>query len=166
MKSLKSYTFFGILFVLTLGTLSHFFYNWSNNNFFVSLFSPVNESTWEHMKLAFFPMLLFSLFTNARLKDLYPCIPSSLYFSILLSTFLIPVLFYTYTGILGFHIAVLDIGTFVVSVILSFFVQYKLTVSCKMQKLQSLLGFLVIVCALLFFIFTYVTPEIALFAEP
>lgn len=166
MKSLRSYTFFGSLFVLTLGTLSHFFYNWSNNNFFVSLFSPVNESTWEHMKLAFFPMLLFSLFMNARLKVRYPCITSSLYFSILLSTFLIPVLFYTYTGILGFHIAIVDIGTFVISVILSFLIQYKLTISCKIKNLQSILGFLVIVCAFLFFIFTYAPPEIALFAVP
>lgn len=166
MKSLKTYTLLGTLFVLILGTLSHFFYDWSNQNFFIGLFSPINESTWEHMKLAFFPMLLFSVFANIRLKEQYPCIPSALYFSILLSTFFIPILFYTYTGILGFHIAILDIGTFVVSVILSFFIQYKLAVSCKMKNLQSLLGALVAVCAFLFFIFTYMPPEIALFAAP
>ena len=27
----------------------------------VGLFAAVNESTWEHMKLAFYPMLIFSV---------------------------------------------------------------------------------------------------------
>lgn len=50
------------LFISILGTLLHFTYEWSQNNAIVGLFSAVNESTWEHLKLLFFPMFFLTLF--------------------------------------------------------------------------------------------------------
>ena len=38
---------------------------------FVGLFFPTNESTWEHMKLAFLPMNLYGIYTWYALKDRY-----------------------------------------------------------------------------------------------
>lgn len=55
MKKLKCCTIIGIIFVLVLGTIFHFLYEWTENNFVVGLFAPINESVWEHMKLVFFP---------------------------------------------------------------------------------------------------------------
>ena len=52
----------GILFTLIIGTLLHFTYGWSGENPFVALYSPVNESVWEHLKLLFFPVLLYTFF--------------------------------------------------------------------------------------------------------
>ena len=49
------------IFSMILGTLLHFTYNWSNNNLLVGVFSAVNESTWEHLKLLFFPMLITTI---------------------------------------------------------------------------------------------------------
>ena len=46
------------IFIMILGTLLHFTYKWSNNNVIVGTFSAINESTWEHLKLIFFPMLI------------------------------------------------------------------------------------------------------------
>lgn len=54
-KSSLCPTIVGILFVSVLGVLMHFVYEWSGSNRFVGLFAPINESTWEHMKLLFFP---------------------------------------------------------------------------------------------------------------
>ena len=51
----------GYIAVAILGTLLHFVYEWSGSNMIVGLFSSTNESTWEHMKLAFYPMLIFSI---------------------------------------------------------------------------------------------------------
>ena len=56
MNRLKRYTLAGIFFVSVIGTLSHFLYQLSGNSFLVGLFAPVGESTWEHIKLLFFPM--------------------------------------------------------------------------------------------------------------
>ena len=49
------------LFISVLGVLLHFTYEWSGDNPIVALFSAVNESTWEHLKLLFFPMLLLTI---------------------------------------------------------------------------------------------------------
>ncbi|MCI5621370.1 MAG: DUF6512 family protein [Lachnospiraceae bacterium] len=163
---LKKYTIAGVLFVMILGTLSHFFYEWSGLNIIVGLFSPVNESTWEHMKLCFFPMLVYSTFMNRKLKSDFPCITSALLTGILLATFLIPVIFYTYSGILGRTWMPLDITTFFLSVWLAFATVYRLTLSCKADSWTPFLKALVIIIAMCFFIFTYFAPGIGLFAPP
>lgn len=54
-QSFKVFTVIGILFTMILGSLSHFFYGWSGDFFLVGLFSPVNESVWEHLKSAVLP---------------------------------------------------------------------------------------------------------------
>ena len=61
MKSLKWFCIIGAVTTIILGIVSHFVYDWTGGNFFVGLFFPVNESTWEHMKLLYFPLLLFAL---------------------------------------------------------------------------------------------------------
>ena len=45
----------GALFTLILGTVGHFFYEWSGENKIAGIFFPVNESVWEHMKLTLLP---------------------------------------------------------------------------------------------------------------
>ena len=166
MTQLKRYTIIGAIFVIILGTLSHFFYDLSNQNFIVGFFSPINESTWEHMKLVFFPMLLFSLFVISKSKESNPCITSAFLSGILIGTLLIPLIFYTYTGILGYNVFILDLLTFLLSVIGAFFVAYRLTLSCRMQEYTMLLWIAVGVVFLCFLLFTIVPPDIALFADP
>ena len=166
MTQLKRYTLIGAIFVTILGTLSHFFYDLSNQNFIVGFFSPINESTWEHMKLVFFPMLLFSLFVISKSKESNPCITSAFLSGILIGTLLIPLIFYTYTGILGYNVFILDLLTFLLSVIGAFFVAYRLTLSCRMQEYTMLLWIAVGVVFLCFLLFTIVPPDIALFADP
>ena len=46
-----------IIAVAVLGTLNHFLYELSGGAAIFALFCPVNESTWEHLKLLFFPYL-------------------------------------------------------------------------------------------------------------
>lgn len=166
MKKLKHYTITGAIFVIITGTISHFIYEWSGRQFLLGFFFPVSESTWEHMKLCFFPMLIYSCFMNKRWKDAYPCVTSALLFGTLLGTFLIPVIFYTYTGIIGRNYLFLDIATFIISVLLAFLCVYRLTVSCKMFSHTFLLGSLVFVMAICFLMFTYLPPNLGIFIEP
>lgn len=166
MKSLKRHTVLGILFVLFVGTLAHFLYDLSDNNHMIGLFTPVNESVWEHMKLLFFPMLLYSLFMVSHLKDDYPCIVSSSCFGILAGTLLIPILYYAYTGLLGRDYFILDIGTFIVSVLFAFWISYRLTLSCKAKPCTAFLCILTGILFICFIRFTYHPPALAIFAEP
>lgn len=166
MSDLKRYTIIGIIFVLVTGTIAHFIYDWSGKNIIAGFFFPINESIWEHMKLVFFPMLLYSFFAIQKMKSTNPCITSSLLLGTLVGTFLIPVLFYTYSGILGYHLLVLDLLTFVLSVLAAFWVAYKATLSCKFSSYESVLKILVFLVAVAFFVFTYFPPDIAFFDDP
>ncbi len=166
MKNLKRYTVLGIFFVLLAGTLAHFLYDLSGNNHIVGLFTPVNESIWEHMKLVFFPMLLYSFFMARRLKGKYPCIISSLCLGILIGITLIPVLFYAYTGLLGKDVFILDIGIFVLSTLTAFLLSYRLALSCRADSCTALLCIMVCILFLCFLLFTYHPPDLEIFADP
>ena len=166
MKQFKYYIIGGVLFTLLTGTLSHFLYEWTNQNSIVGLFSPVNESIWEHMKLLFFPMLFYSISINFKFKKRYPCITPSLSFGILLGTLSIPIFFYMYTKIIGQDIFFLDILTFILSIIIAFFAVYKLTFSCKIKPYAFLLYFSVCIFLICFLLFTYKPPNAELFAVP
>lgn len=82
------------------GVLLHFLYDLTGNNILISVVSAVNESTWEHMKLLFFPMFIFALTEYSFLKERknFWCIKL---IGILAGLVLIPVLFYTYNGVFG-----------------------------------------------------------------
>ena len=166
MNKLKRHTIIGIIFVLITGTLSHFVYEWSDNNTLAGFLFPINESVWEHMKLVFFPMLLYSFYVIAKLDSDFPCSVATTMFGVLLGTFLVPILFYTYSGFLGYTTRFFDIGTFVISVLLSFWVIYKLTQSCKLASYEAALKTLVLVMAMCFFLFTYQPLALGIFAAP
>lgn len=169
-KKLTCYTLAGILFVSIVGTLLHFTYEWSWQNFFAALISPVNESTWEHIKMLFFPMLFYSIFEASRLKTDWPGIFCANAAGILTGVVLIPVIFYTYTGILGTNYLAADILTFLISVIAAFLASYRLTLLFSKSSLHPLLCFLLEGCVwllmLCFFVFTFYPPAIALFISP
>ncbi len=156
----------GIIFVSVVGTLLHFAYEFSGNNILVGIFTPVNESIWEHTKLIFFPMLIYSVYLNKKISTKYPCISSAMIAGSLLGIVMIITLFYTYSGIIGFNVAFVDIAIFYISVIIAFFAVYKLTISCKMEEVGVLLQILEIATICLFIIFTFFPPNIPLFMNP
>lgn len=166
MKSIKSYILTGILFVSVLGTLLHFAYDWSGNHFWVGLFTPINESIWEHTKLIFFPTLVYALYLNKKIKTEYPCVSSAMILGAISGVLSIITLFYTYSGILGFHVAFVDIAIFYISVIASFYIAYKAMLSCKIKKWAILLQALNLLMICLFLIFTLYPPNIPLFIQP
>lgn len=166
MKDMKKYFIRGILFVSVLGTLLHFTHDLSDKNFFIGLFTPINESIWEHTKLIFFPMIFYSVYLKKKLGNQRPCTRSATNFSAVLGVILIITLFYTYSGIIGFNIALADILIFYIATVISFFTAYKLTISCKSDKFNGILQFLIILMIGLYIIFTTFPPEIPLFISP
>ena len=118
------------------------------------------------MKLIFFPMLLFIIIEIWYLKDTYPSITCGMYSDLLIGTFLIPTIFYTYSEILGKNYTVLDIGTFVISVLLAFIYGYKITLRDNCKKRESYIVAFAIIMFLLFLVFTIITPNLGIFKEP
>jgi hypothetical protein len=65
-RSVLVYELVGTVFMIILGSILHFTFEWSGGNPVVGAFSAVNESVWEHLKLAFWPALLFMLIEYIR----------------------------------------------------------------------------------------------------
>ena len=85
----------GSLFIIMTGSLLHFLYEWSNNNKLVGFFASVNESTWEHIKLAITPAFLW-LVVERHFYFSNPNLFFAKFISMLVMIIIIPVAFYTY----------------------------------------------------------------------
>lgn len=165
MKNVLKFEFFSAIFTLVLGTILHFTFDWSGANLIVGAFSAVNESTWEHLKLIFFPMLISTIVGYIYLKkefSNYLCVKTK---GILLALSFIVIFFYTYTGILGKNLSILDIGSFIVAVILAEYYTLK-NVSDKSECNNFVQSIILIVLFLCFILFTFFPPHIGLFMDP
>ncbi len=164
MKKILKYELFSLAFVCVFGVLLHFFYDWSNNNIIVSLFSAINESIWEHLKLLFFP----SIFTWILAKILH--VGDGNYYKIklngiILGMIFIVIFYYTYTGIIGKDFAILDIGSFFIAAIIS--CVYTLKKYDEFGNCNIYVSYLIIVLiSTLFFVFTFKPLHINLFLDP
>lgn len=165
MNKLKRFCFVGAILTIIAGIISHFVYEWSGNNFLVGLFFPVNESTWEHMKLIFFPMFFYALIAGKGIEQQYPCIYNAMFKGILIGLALIPALFYTYSGILGFNVAWANIAVYIISVLVAYYVVYKQAQNCA-DKDSKVLRYIMYAFLIAFMVFTVYPPGIGLFAEP
>lgn len=165
-KKLFYYTIAGILFTATAGTLLHFAYEYSGKNPIVGMFVPVSESTWEHMKLVFFPSFLYILAGWPFFYKSYPAFFPSYLAGTFTGTLAVAVIFYSYTGILGTHYLILDIITFLASVLVDFCLSYQLCIQNSRPIPTPLLVTLTISLMVGFFIFTYHPPDIGLFQIP
>ena len=167
-KKLRRWEIAGFLFTALAGPLLHFAYDWSGENRIVAAFSAVNESTWEHMKLLFVPVFLFSLVEMAALTKRYRNLLAAKLAAALLGLTAIPVLFYTYTGVWGQGIMAADIAVFYLSAALVYWVGYRLAESGRLSGGALQVASLLILWSIAFFMvyFTYVPPHIALFRDP
>ena len=148
------------------GTLLHFLYDWLGKPWWIASFSGVNESTWEHMKLLFWPMLIFAVVESFFFRDRedFWCIKLR---GILLGLALIPVLFYTYNGVIGKSPDWINIAIFFITAAIAYIYETRLynkgNLPCKSPR-ASVAALCVI--AFLFILFTFRTPEIAIFKDP
>lgn len=153
------------IFIIILGILLHFTFEWSNNNLLVGTFSPINESIWEHLKLIFFPSLITTIivyFYEGKNIANYLC---AKVVGIIFAIFFTITFFYTYTGIIGTNFAIVDISSFFIAVVLEQYISYKKIqskFSCNKIKVITIL----IIMYLCFLIFTFIPPNIGLFKDP
>ena len=164
-KKVRIYQIFSIILIWVLGTLFHFTYQLSGENKIVAIFSPINESTWEHLKLIFFPMLLTIIIGYFWIRKDAPNFLCSKTIGTLISMAFTVVFFYTYTGILGKNIAIIDISSFFISTALGEFIAYILIINnfkCN-NKIAITILITIFIC---FIAFNYVPPRIGLFKDP
>ena len=158
--------FVGFTVTALAGTLLHFLFDWSGEALWIAPFSGVNESTWEHMKLLFFPMFIFAIVQSFFFKDR----PDIFYIKlkgILLGLALIPIIFYTYNGVIGKSPDWLNISIFFISAAAAYIYETRLlNRGAAVYKNTKLPLIALLLIASLFVLFTFKTPMLGIFKDP
>ena len=168
-KKIKVSSIIGVVFVSALGTFLHYLFDLSGGNTYAALISGVNESTWEHLKLFYIPFFIYTLIECAIWGKRSDGFFTSKLLSAILGMGVLTVGFYTYTGILGYNIAWLNIALFYLGVIAAYLLSYKLLTRVPkkdFRKWEMLSALLLVAIAAVFFIFTFYPPKIGLFQDP
>ncbi len=166
-KSLKNWQKAGFLFTGIMGSLLHFLYEWTNESIFTALFSAVNESTWEHMKLLFVPLFIFALIQWKIRGRHYENFWWIKLFGTLAGLIAIPVLYYTYTGVFGKSADWFNIAIFFIAAAVTFCLEYrffKRGVSFDLPQILAFSALCIILVA--FVVLTFIQPGIPLFLDP
>lgn len=165
MNPLKKSEIIGTLVTIIAGFILHFTYELSGENTFAALFSPVNESTWEHLKLLFFPYVIFTIVSYFYVGKTYANFATAKCIGVLAGLCFIPLFFYLYTLILGTNYLLLDIAAFMIAVIISYLISYKISVNGN-PKMNLFCIVLLFFITMLFFVFTFYPPHTILFLDP
>jgi hypothetical protein len=166
-RNLKIWKIGGIFFIITTGSLLHFVFEWLNFWSPIGAISPVNESVWEHLKLLFWPLVIFSVLEFKFIKEDSNNSLLAIASMAFIGLTSILVIFYTYVSIIGQHLLLIDISSFIVSVILGQYVSYKVSILKKQPIWTFWISlFILISLGLSFIVFTYFTPEIFIFQDP
>lgn len=156
----------GLLFVLIFGTCSHFIYEWSGHNKWAGIFCAVNESTWEHMKLAIGPSLIW-MAVEAPFLYSNPNFILAKALSITAMMLLIPIIFYSFLLVLKKETLILGILDFVFSVVVGQWISYSILKSPAVLPWTNYLSFtLIILIVYIYLRFTINPPKIFLFKDP
>jgi hypothetical protein len=166
-KKVLLYEIIGTIVIIFIGSALHFTYEISGKLPIAGAFSAVNESVWEHLKLAFFPSLLWLLIEYLPLRK-----QTNNYFTAkMLGTYLmviiIPIVFYSYTAFSGKSIFAIDISTFIIAVVIGQILSYKLLTHKQLTpNLNKIAITAIILLSLAFIIFTFYPPQLEIFRDP
>ncbi len=142
----------GTIFIIIIGCSTHFLYDWTNHNKFVGLFSSVNESTWEHLKLIIFPTFVWLIVEYHFYFDNPNLFFAKFVGSLVMITF-IPLVFYTYKYFVKKNILFVDIILFVIAAILG---QYIFHILLNTQHFNQILNHIGIIGLIIIFL-RYIT---------
>jgi hypothetical protein len=156
----------GIVFIILAGGLLHFVFEWAGGWRPLAIIAAVNESTWEHLKLAFWPTLIWFLIEIFYIRKT----SNNFYFAKAIGILLMPigitVLFYAYTAFMEDMLAI-DLTIFVVAVIIGQGVSYKILKAKPLTRWINVIGIaLLVLMTAVFSTLTYQAPELEIFRDP
>ena len=159
----KKYLIIGIPILFIIGSIFHFIYEWSGNNFFIGLISPINESIWEHLKLVLLPMTTYWLIyiplsKNTNQEKWF----FSLFLSLITSMLTIISFYYTYTGVFGIESLILDMFSLLLGISIGHLIGiHYYTYGKAIPKYLSIS--LIIILFIIFISFTLAPPNLPIF---
>lgn len=166
-RSILVFELTGTVFMVASGSALHFLFDGLGGWLPIALIAAVNESIWEHLKLAFWPGLLWAAIAPRPVGLSRLGLFAAKGASLLVTAVLIVMIFTAYTAILGRNLLALDIGTFVLAILIGQVLSFALLAGRALKRAAvrraclSLLG----LQTLAYSLFTYLPPDHWLFVE-
>lgn len=165
-KSALIWEISGIIFLIVAGSLLHFAYGWSNQSPIVGVICPVNESVWEHLKLGFWSLALFSLLEYWFIKYKTKNFLLAKALGVLTLQGVILLVFYTYTAFSTKPILAIDISSYILGCVLCQVVSYIILSKTGDRKILNELGLgVIIIHVVLLVTFTFAPPKLPIFLD-
>ena len=152
---LKTIKIIAVIGIFALSFLSHFIYDWFPN-VVSSIFFPVNESIWEHMKILFTTILIYGIIDYILLKKnniYFNNFKAQLFFTAFISIPIYLIFFLPIYNLIGENLFVSISLMLVVYIIISY-ISYKMLLADDFVILNNISVYLIII---MYFVFTYLT---------
>lgn len=157
----------GFFFTAVTGTLLHFAWDVSGRLPLLAAFVPINESIWEHLKLLYWPTILYTCMEFFR-SGFDPHLLWARCCGLVCGLLATVILYYTYTGVIGRGFLPIDIALFYFSALLTYGLSYALCTRFPAPEQWEILLFsgLILLTGITMFIWTWNPPHIQLFRDP
>lgn len=155
----------GFFWIVIVGSLLHFVYEWSGESSIVASFSPINESVWEHLKLGYFSLTFFIIVEYWYLKDKTKNYALAKTVGIIDMSIFIVVVHYTYKLIFKGSNVIVDIVIFIIGAFICQLLSSRIMKKNRPRFINILGFFLYIIIGILFLIFTFSPPNLPIFEE-
>ena len=158
----------GGLVIFFAGSFLHFLFELSGFAVVAAPFASVNESTWEHLKLFFWPALLFAVVQHAYTRHAVNNFWAAKGASVVITPLAIVIGFYAYVGVVvpiyGKGALIGTLITAAIGVALGQVASYRLLTGAPRGRRAHVLGVTaILVMGAAFALFTFVPPRIFLF---
>jgi hypothetical protein len=117
MNKILRWEIIGVVVIIIFGTTLHFWFELTGYWRPMALIAAVNESTWEHFKMAFWPGLFFALIEYRFVKNETNNFVVAKFAGLLTMPIITMILFYGYTSLTGTHLLWADVIVFILSVL-------------------------------------------------
>lgn len=162
----KKLSIIGFFVISIIGTLLHFTFDFFDNNLLVAPISAINESVWEHIKIAVMPTFIWTIVEFIVLKYRQDNLWSSLLMKIITITLTITLGYYGYTAFSGGHVTWKSILLFYIAILFGQVVSYREIISKKVKvEYEEISKYLVIVIFFMFVFFTFLPPKLNIFKD-
>jgi hypothetical protein len=162
--------FSGIPILILIASLFHFIYEWSGRLTAVGIFAPINESVWEHLKMTFWPMLIWWItgyFVLSKKNKIsapqwfVSCAAAELACPLVIVSF-----YYIHTEALGIESFILDIFSLILGVIIAQILAHHLYKYGKFSRTCLYCSIIILILLITAFtVFTFIPPQIPLFKD-
>lgn len=165
-RSVLKWELIGIAVISVLGSALHFAFELSGEWPPMGVIAAVNESVFEHLKLTFWPTVLYAAVTYRLLRDSTRNFIIAKTAAVYVMPVTIIVLFYAYTTLTGIENLFIDIAIFILAVALGQLTSYRiLKIELLPQWLKWFSLAFLIILALIYGLFTYYPPHVPFFQD-